>query len=258
MASAVLGSKVASSLPNSTDWNGAERSCSSTQLQFILEEIPLAGRRSGRGGGRLVSPTESTRSLPVSRPGSPPTTEQIARALDNLLIHDYESVMEEPDTDTDHTTDTHDTRGKNIFACRHLVLSQSALMINVSIAGAVSSEESPPVSFRSRSGSRSQIETMSVMYDVTISDLEEGTQHHIRSVNGRSGNTCTLRSRQLCFATDRSFWGQRADMVIQKQLAAPDLVGQGCHVFAGPMRFYYNPISHEASSSKSSLNNWCW
>ena len=102
--------KIASSLPNSTDWNGTERSCSSTQLQFILEEIPLSGRRSGRGGGRLVSPTESTRSLPVSRPGSPPTTEQIARALDNLLIHDSESVMEEPDTDD--TTDTHDTRGR--------------------------------------------------------------------------------------------------------------------------------------------------
>jgi len=224
--------KIASSLPNSTDWNGTERSCSSTQLQFILEEIPLSGRRSGRGGGRLVSPTESTRSLPVSRPGSPPTTEQIARALDNLLIHDSESVMEEPDTDD--TTDTHDTR--------------------------VSSEESPPVSFRSRSGSRSQMETVSVMYDVSICDLEEGTQHNIRGINGRSGNTCTLRSRQLCFATDRSFWGQRADMVIQKQLAAPELVGQGCHVFAGPMRFYYNPISPEAfsSSSKSSLNNWCW
>jgi len=64
------------------------------ELQFILEEIPLSGR-----GGRLASPAESTRSLPVSRPGSPPSTEQIARALDNLLIHDSESVMEEPDAD---------------------------------------------------------------------------------------------------------------------------------------------------------------
>jgi len=51
--------------------------------------------------------------------------------------------------------------------------------------------------------------------------------------------------------------GQRADMVIQKQLAAPDLVGQGCHVFAGPMRFYFdNEFGRFAPSS--SLTNWCW
>jgi len=219
---------IASSLPNSTDWSGAERCSSSTQLHFILEEMPLSvSARAGRGaaGGRLVSPTESTRSLPVSRPGSPPNTEQIARALDNLLIHDYETVMEEE-------PDTNDNTASN--------------------------GDNSPVSYRSRSGSRSHMETTSITYDVTISDLEEGTQHTIRGVNGRSGNTCTLRSRQLCFATERSFWGQRADMVIQKQLAAPDLVGQGCHVFAGPMRFYYNPISPDATSSKSSLNNWCW
>lgn len=177
------------------------------QLQFILEEIPLVARQ------QPVSPTSASS-------GSPPTNQQIVRALDQLLLGDAESVMEEDESELQHG-------------------------------------HGPLVTpFRSRSGSRSQMENMAVVFDVTVSDLEEGSQHHIRSVSGRSGaNGCTLHNRQLCFVTDRSFWGQRADMVIQKQLAAPDLVGQCCHVFAGPMRFYYNPVGLESSSS---FTNWCW
>ena len=179
------------------------------QLQFIMEEIPLVARE------QPISPTS------VSS-GSPPTDQQIVRALDQLLLNDVESVMEQ-----DECADESEYR------------------------------HSPLVTpFRSRSGSRSQMENMAVVFDVTVSDLEEGSQHHIRSISGRTGASgCTLRNRQLCFVTDRSFWGQRADMIIQKQLAAPDLVGQGCHVFAGPMRFYYNPVGLESSSS---FTNWCW
>jgi hypothetical protein len=118
---------------------------------------------------------------------------------------------------------------------------------------------SPMSPFRSRSGSRSQqnVDTISVVFDVTVSDLEEGSQHCIRGVSGRKGSNLTLRNRQLVFRTDRSYWGQRADMIIQKQLAAPDMMGQGCHVFAGPMRFYFYDNSLQ-SSGASSLTNWCW
>ena len=113
--------------------------------------------------------------------------------------------------------------------------------------------ESP---FRSRSGSsnRQNMETVRVTFDIVISDLEEGTQHEIRRVSGRKGGALTLRSKQLCFMTEKAFWGQRAMMVIQKQLAAPELVGQKCHVYAGPMRFYVMPRQFEARS----LTTWCW
>ena len=47
-------------------------------------------------------------------------------------------------------------------------------------------------------------------------------------------------------------------MVIQKQLGAPELVGQGYHVFAGPMRFYYENVFRTPNESPSVTNNWCW
>ena len=189
------------------------------ELQFILEERPCAISRDQESLKRdsPVASSQSYDSQPVSRPGSPPSTHQIIRALDNLLIHNSSSVTSTSQQDN-------------------------------------ASQMSP---FRSRSGSRSQqqMETVSVMFDVTVSDLEEGSQHSIRNVAGRKGNSLTLRNRQLCFVTDRSFWGQRADMVIQKQLAAPEMVGQGFHVHAGPMRFYFN---NPLTSGASSLTNWCW
>ena len=98
---------------------------------------------------------------------------------------------------------------------------------------------------------------VSAVFDITVSDLEEGAEHHIRRVNSRNGQNCTLRCRQLCFVTEKTFWGQRADLVIQKQLAAPELVGQGCHVFAGPMRFYFNRQVQPLSASFSNPR-WCW
>ncbi len=184
------------------------------ELQFILEELPNTKRD-------ISPPAPYSQSEPVSRPGSPPSTQQIVRALDNLLI-------------------------------------SSPTVCTVNSLPSDYNNTSPMSPFRSRSGSRSHmnVDTVSVVFDVTVSDLEEGSQHCIRSVSGRKGNTLTLRNKQLCFVTERSFWGQRADMIIQKQLAAPDLVGQGCHVFAGPMRFYfYNSLT---SSGASSLTNWCW
>lgn len=190
------------------------------ELQFILEEIPMSGIRDQEQLKQNGSPAVGSQggSQPVSRPGSPPSTQQIIKALDNLLIRSTggQSISEQPFDDSPMST-----------------------------------------SFRSRSGSRSQqqLETISVVYDITVSDLEEGSQHNIRNVAGRKGNNLTLRNRQLCFVTERSFYGQRADMVIQKQLAAPEMVGQKCHVFAGPMRFYfYNSLTSVASS----LTNWCW
>lgn len=183
------------------------------ELQFILEELPMPLKQQDNSPPVTDS---CCGSQPVSRPGSPPSTQQIVRALDNLLI-------------------------SSPTAC--------------SIGSDNLDNMSP---FRSRSGSRSHhpAEAVSVVFDVTVSDLEEGTQHCIRSVSGRKGNSLTLRNKQFCFVTDRSFWGQRADMIIQKQLAAPDMVGQGCHVFAGPMRFYfYNGLK---TSAASSLTNWCW
>ncbi|KAI9551798.1 hypothetical protein GHT06_022134 [Daphnia sinensis] len=183
------------------------------ELQFILEELPMSQKQQDNSPPVLDS---CCGSQPVSRPGSPPSTQQIVRALDNLLI-------------------------------------SSPTVCSIS---SYNLDNTSP--FRSRSGSRSHqpTETVSVVFDVTISDLEEGSQHSIRSVSGRKGNSLTLRNKQLCFVTERSFWGQRADMIIQKQLAAPDMVGQGYHVFAGPMRFYfYNGFT---SSGASSLTNWCW
>lgn len=192
------------------------------ELQFILEEIPMSRDQQPLKPLQDSSPPalhSQSGSQPVSRPGSPLSTHQIIRALDNLLIR---------------------SSGCNIPS-----VSQQ------------SDNTSPMSPFRSRSGSRSQqpVETVSVVFDVTVSDLEEGSQHSIRNVAGRKGNNLTLRNRQLCFITERSFWGQRADMVIQKQLAAPEMVGQGCHVFAGPMRFYFN---NPLTSGASSLTNWCW
>lgn len=181
------------------------------ELQFILEEIPAC------------TSTEEKKE-PVSVIGSPPTTQQIIRALDNLLIRNSSS---------------------------------GGCLLSDERDGGSPATASP--AFRSRSGSKTgqPLETVSVLFDISVSDLEDGTSHDIRGVAGRKGNNFTLRNRQLCFVTDRSFWGQRADMVIQKQLAAPDLVGQGCHVFAGPMRFYFdNEFSRIAPSS--SLTNWCW
>ena len=186
------------------------------ELQFILEELPNSKQD-------ISPPALDSRhgSQPVSRPGSPPSTQQIVRALDNLLI-------------------------------------SSPTVCNINAFQLEYNNVSPMSPFRSRSGSRSQqnVETISVVFDVTVSDLEEGSQHCIRNVSGRKGNNLTLRNKQLCFITERSYWGQRADMIIQKQLAAPDMMGQGCHVFAGPMRFYfYNSLT---SSGASSLTNWCW
>lgn len=181
------------------------------ELQFILEELP---EMRDQQSSPMKEGSPPTLMHSMSRPGSPPSTQQIIKALDNLLIQSFDGENK-PDMD------------------------------------------SPLSSFRSRSGSRSNqpLESVSVMFDITVSDLEEGSQHNIRNVAGRKGNNLTLRNRQLCFVTERSFWGQRADMVIQKQLAAPEMVGQRCHVFAGPMRFYfYNPLT----SGPSSLTNWCW
>ena len=187
------------------------------ELQFILEELPISKQD-------ISPPALDSRngSEPVSRPGSPPSTQQIVRALDNLLI-------------------------SNPTVC------------NINAFQLDYNNVSPMSPFRSRSGSRSQqnVDTISVVFDVTVSDLEEGSQHCIRGVSGRKGSNLTLRNRQLVFRTDRSYWGQRADMIIQKQLAAPDMMGQGCHVFAGPMRFYFYDNSLQ-SSGASSLTNWCW
>ena len=123
-----------------------------SELQFVLEEMP-------------------ERSEPASLPGAPPSTQQIIRALDKLLIRNaaggplYDDQPPEPG--------------------------------------------SPCLSpFRSRSGSKSgqNIETVSVTFDVCVADLEDGTQHTIRNVGGRKGHSFTLRNRQLCFVTERSFW----------------------------------------------------
>lgn len=197
------------------------------ELQFILEEIPMSGSINDQKQLKQdSSPVLLSQggSQPVSRPGSPPSTQQIIRALDNLLIRS-----------TSYSNSSVSERGQQQL-----------------------DNFDSPGSFRSRSGSRSQqqLDSISVVYDITVADLEEGSQHSIRGVAGRKGNHLTLRNRQLCFVTERSFWGQRADMVIQKQIAAPEMVGQGCHVFAGPMRFYfYNPLTSGASSLTT---NWCW
>ena len=144
------------------------------ELQFILEEIP-----SSTGvniNGDKCSPPSHCSSQSVSRPGSPPTTQQIIRALDNLLIrHSNGSLSEKSPMDE--------------------------------VCGS-------PISspFRSRSGSRSgnrpqqTIEVISVVFDIAVSDLEDGTQHNIRNVSGRLGANFTLRNRQLCFATERTYW----------------------------------------------------
>lgn len=197
-------------------------------LQFILEEIPMSKDVDGRQPLNLKTDAASQGgSQPVSRPGSPPSTQQIIRALDDLLIRSDDSPPEIASPEQQ----------------QQQQMSQSLY-------------DSP---FRSRSGSRSQqqMETISVVFDITVSDPEEGCQHKISHVAGRKGNRLTLRNRQLCFVTERSFWGQRADMIIQKQLAAPEMVGQGCHVFAGPMRFYfYNQLTLAATPLNTT--NWCW
>lgn len=129
-----------------------------SDLQFVLEELPDG---------------QHPNSQPASLPGSPPTTQQIIRALDKLLIRNAAGGPLQDDP------------------------------------GPELGNASPCLSpFRSRSGSKSgqPIETVSVMFDVSVSDLEDGTQHTIRNVGGRKGNTFTLRNRQLCFVTERAFW----------------------------------------------------
>ena len=140
------------------------------ELQFILEEMPSAG----------IVPIGDEKASPPSqissRPGSPPTQQQIISALDNLLIrHSNSPQTEHPQLD-------------------ECVLSGSPI--------------SP---FRSRSGSRSgsnrsQADVISVVFDIAVSDLEDGTQHNIRNVGGRLGASFTLRNRQLCFATELTYW----------------------------------------------------
>jgi len=123
-----------------------------------------------------------------------------------------------------------------------------------------SGESSPIVSMNlGRSLSRSLIERsdMTTVYDVTVSDLEDATQHLIRQVGSRNSYSSTLRNRQFCFSAEKAYWGQRADLVIQKQLAAADLVGRGCHVFAGPLRFYFTP-ANRATSDPCAGPAWCW
>lgn len=161
---------------------------------------------------------------------SPPSTQQIIKALDSLII----------------------TTNKMSSISEHKIEEDKESPI-LSPVLSPSGFDSP---FRSRSGSRNKqnIETIPVSFDIVITDLEEGTQHKIRHVTGRKGSALTLRSKQLCFMTEKAFWGQRAVMVIQKQLAVPELVGQKCHVYAGPMRFYVTPRTFEARS----LTNWCW
>ena len=107
---------------------------------------------------------------------------------------------------------------------------------------------------RSRSTSRSSIVDVYSMFDITVCDLEEGTQHSIRNVTGMSGQSCTLRNKHFSFVTEKAFRGQKADMVIQRDFD-PQLVEQGCHVFAGPVRFHYKPLMPVSSSL---TNNWCW
>ena len=213
-----LGVNGTSSRQSSLDCNTAR------ELQFILEDLPTDDGSNNNSHQSLASPADSASSLPVSRPGSPPTTQQLLKALDSLFINSADCCSSlEP-------------RGE-------------------------SSDPSSPhrmaSPFRSRSGSRSLPDPVSAVFDLTVYDLEDGTRHLLRNVNSRNGPKCTMRSRQLCFITDRVFWGQRADLVIQKQLAAPDLVGKNCHVYAGPMRLYFNqlavPAHHESYS-----NQWCW
>lgn len=66
-----------------------------------------------------------------------------------------------------------------------------------------SGESSPIVSMNlGRSLSRSLIERsdMTTVYDVTVSDLEDATQHLIRQVGSRNSYSSTLRNRQFCFS----------------------------------------------------------
>lgn len=161
-----LGSRGSASDMGSVSRQSSLDARTAGELQFILEEMPAVS---------TAKPDDSKQ--PTSLPGSPPTSQQIIKALDNLLIRNTSSGG----------------------GCLHE--EQQRPDGNVG--------NSPCLSpFRSRSGSRSQqqLETISVMYDISVSDLEDGTRHDIRRVGGRKGNNFTLRSRQLCFVTERSFW----------------------------------------------------
>ena len=214
-----------SSRQNSMDGN-LER-----ELQFILEDFPTCNEAgNGESVTDPVTSSSPTDSITSSRPGSPPTSQQILKALDNLLIREQSANLELK-------TPNSNPSSPSLYNKNNMNMTP----------------------FRSRSSSRSMADRppVSAVFDITVSDLEEGAEHHIRRVNSRNGQNCTLRCRQLCFVTEKTFWGQRADLVIQKQLAAPELVGQGCHVFAGPMRFYFNRQVQPLSASFSNPR-WCW
>jgi hypothetical protein len=74
---------------------------------------------------------------------------------------------------------------------------------------------------------------------------------------GRSTTLCQQSSSSLSFVTEKTFLGQRVDLVIQTQLAAPEHVGQGRHVFAGPMRFFFSQQVQPLSASFFNPR-WCW
>lgn len=78
-----------------------------------------------------------------------------------------------------------------------------------------------------------------VTYDVHIRDHEEATECSVRFVPGWSGqDSCQLDSKELQFAAQKRYRGNKADMMIQRRLG-PGLVGQGCIVFTGEMHIQY-------------------
>ncbi|KAK2727823.1 hypothetical protein QYM36_008343 [Artemia franciscana] len=94
------------------------------------------------------------------------------------------------------------------------------------------------------------------VFDIIVSDMEQGLQFVVPDVKFVCGQECNISSKDISFHTDVVYWGQKADLVILKHFG-PDFVEKGCMVYAGDLKIKYKDSIERYAVTPEASSSWC-